>query len=166
MKLLLVVLQTDIASFLVGYNFKPSTHNNPVRPAPSVAQRSYLVNTESGAATDINEKLDRIERMLEDLIEEVKTLSERQVALEERLTQQVHVPYSSRQVISLSPLKDDSGKPMTNTIEKMASSKPEIRSQVNMLRCLEDLGLPVSSSTDEVIIIVNIFLYYCVCCDR
>ncbi len=96
----------------------------------------------------MNAKLDRIACMLEDLIHEVKTLSERQAALEERLAQQV--PHSNRQIIPGSPFKDDSGKPMTNNIEKMASSKPEIRSQVNMLRCLEDLGLPVSSSTDEV----------------
>ena len=60
--------------------------------------------------------------------------------LDQLLQQQSHFSQPS---VMEEPYIEDSGKPFTIAIEKMSSTKPEIREQVNAIRCLQDLGFPL-----------------------
>ena len=114
------------------------------------SEETMVVLDDSKSLHGVHEKLDHIKTILEELMREMKKLSSRQTILEDKVNAIGQQENSSFYGSALSPTKDDAGKPMTNTIGKMGSSKQVIQSQANSLRCLQDFGLPISSSTNEV----------------
>jgi septal ring factor EnvC (AmiA/AmiB activator) len=94
--------------------------------------------------TDLNRKLESQSDLLQKLQSSILDLTEAQKSMSAKLDRFQHADHQSMAI------KDDSGKPMTIAIQKKSSVKAETRSQVSHVRCLLDLGFPVSTTTEQV----------------